>query len=569
MGANPLPRRGARCRELPPAPRAAARAAAAPAAVQRAADPLAAAVAAGGGPVPGHVLALAASGLGAPLDPAQRAYFEPRLGADLSHVRVHRGASADASTRALGALAWTAGSHVAVRGDAWAPATPAGRRLLAHELAHTLQQSGRGASPAPGVNRPGDAAEREAEVLAGRATSSPAAPARWAPRAAPADGAARAVQRHVPELPGYSQEGDSCGAASLVSALMIWDKQRAKADAPNELVVTACNLILTWMTQWRQRTIDGWNAKGAKGEELYKLILRSLMDIRDRARAPGAAIGDGDYKDIGTALYFLYVDKQAGLSASAISSLQTRLGLETGTTSAGAMKWDDIIGSPVVTGLKPGQIAQAGWYVRTTKPDAEGKVKLGHHAFLIGRLNDGRWFLSDQGMDPPTELTAADLPTLDAAIRIAAREGRSWIHTGAPETIIAGTWTGVKLLAGPAGVRSKAAALVPKGTELAEIDAGVTTTGQTLVAGDFVSTHYALADASAVGTGSGGLLIVEMPQGVFNVWRTNPVSDDNLKATGIDEGDSKGMLLATHTFFHAWLRLCSAQMCKAQLIQVY
>ncbi len=66
-----------------------------------------------------------------------RAFFEPRFGEDLSHVRIHRDADAAESARALGARAYALGSHIAFSAGRWAPGTDAGDRLIAHELAHT------------------------------------------------------------------------------------------------------------------------------------------------------------------------------------------------------------------------------------------------------------------------------------------------------------------------------------------------------------------------------------------------------------------------------------------------
>ncbi|WSK73811.1 DUF4157 domain-containing protein [Streptomyces sp. NBC_01276] len=77
---------------------------------------------------------------GAPLDAATRAAMEPRLGWDLSRVRVHTGPGAAASAAALGARAYTVGGHI-VLGDGARPGSDAGRRLLAHELAHVAQQA--------------------------------------------------------------------------------------------------------------------------------------------------------------------------------------------------------------------------------------------------------------------------------------------------------------------------------------------------------------------------------------------------------------------------------------------
>src|SRR5690349_7086375 len=86
------------------------------------------------------------SAAGRPLDDATRAFFEPRFGADFSRVRVHTDAAAASSAEAIGALAYTAGPHVAFAAGRYAPSTHDGRRLMAHELAHVAQ--GGGADPA-------------------------------------------------------------------------------------------------------------------------------------------------------------------------------------------------------------------------------------------------------------------------------------------------------------------------------------------------------------------------------------------------------------------------------------
>jgi hypothetical protein len=82
-------------------------------------------------------------GSGRPLDPGTRAFFEPRFGADFSHVRVHTGTGAESSAQSIGALAYTLGSDVVFNAGQYTPETSQGRRLLAHELAHVVQQ-GRG-----------------------------------------------------------------------------------------------------------------------------------------------------------------------------------------------------------------------------------------------------------------------------------------------------------------------------------------------------------------------------------------------------------------------------------------
>ena len=75
---------------------------------------------------------------GQPLDASARGFFEPRFGHDFSHVRIHRGGRENESARAVNALAYTVGNHIVL-----GPGAGAGdRKLLAHELTHTIQQSG-------------------------------------------------------------------------------------------------------------------------------------------------------------------------------------------------------------------------------------------------------------------------------------------------------------------------------------------------------------------------------------------------------------------------------------------
>jgi hypothetical protein len=104
---------------------------------------------------------------GAPLDPTARRYFESRFGHDFSRVRVHVGGRAAQSARAVNALAYTVGNHVVFGSGMYAPQTASGRRLLAHELTHTLQQGGaRGTREgALRIGKTSDVHERQAEAV--------------------------------------------------------------------------------------------------------------------------------------------------------------------------------------------------------------------------------------------------------------------------------------------------------------------------------------------------------------------------------------------------------------------
>lgn len=95
-----------------------------------------------------------------------RSYFEPRFAFDFGKVRLHTGADAHASCRAIGAGAYTVGNDIAFAAGRYSPQTIQGRRLLAHELSHVVQQSRAAASGVQGfgISEPTDAAEREADA---------------------------------------------------------------------------------------------------------------------------------------------------------------------------------------------------------------------------------------------------------------------------------------------------------------------------------------------------------------------------------------------------------------------
>jgi hypothetical protein len=83
----------------------------------------------------------ALAGPGRPLDSALRQDMERRFGHDFSRVRVHTDVTSDISARHVNAHAYAAGHHIVFRLGRFAPSTNDGRRLLAHELTHVIQQT--------------------------------------------------------------------------------------------------------------------------------------------------------------------------------------------------------------------------------------------------------------------------------------------------------------------------------------------------------------------------------------------------------------------------------------------
>nr|WP_286160546.1 DUF4157 domain-containing protein [Streptomyces yunnanensis] len=166
----------------------------------------------------GSVVRRVLCGSGRPLPQEVRRDMEGRMGADFSRVRVHTGAEAHAAAGAVQAHAFTSGEHVAFANGRFAPATGSGRRLLAHELAHTVQQASGEVAGAPGpqglrVSDPQDHFERAADRLAQQALSGGTRPA--------------AAQAAVPQAAGpATSAADGCPVSGGPSV------QRVASQAP-------------------------------------------------------------------------------------------------------------------------------------------------------------------------------------------------------------------------------------------------------------------------------------------------------------------------------------------------
>ena len=82
------------------------------------------------------------SSTGSPLPDESRNFFESRFGADFSGVRIHNDAGAATSAQSVNALAYTFGNNIVFGQNQFSPATDDGKKLLAHELTHVVQQNG-------------------------------------------------------------------------------------------------------------------------------------------------------------------------------------------------------------------------------------------------------------------------------------------------------------------------------------------------------------------------------------------------------------------------------------------
>jgi hypothetical protein len=105
---------------------------------------------------------------GKPLDANSREFMEPRFGHDFSGVRIHTDSRAAESAQAVNALAYTVGNDLVFGSEQYRPATTEGRRLLAHELTHFIQQRSNGnqIQQRLALDTSNDALEREADSQA-------------------------------------------------------------------------------------------------------------------------------------------------------------------------------------------------------------------------------------------------------------------------------------------------------------------------------------------------------------------------------------------------------------------
>lgn len=121
----------------------------------------------------------AASADGARLDTGVQQHLEQRLGRDLSSVRVHTGSDADRLAASVDAVAFTTQQDIFFRQGAYDPGSPAGLHLIAHEVAHTIQQSsgpvaGTRTNRGVSISTPNDPFEQQADQVANQVVAPPA-----------------------------------------------------------------------------------------------------------------------------------------------------------------------------------------------------------------------------------------------------------------------------------------------------------------------------------------------------------------------------------------------------------
>jgi hypothetical protein len=246
-------------------------------------------------PVVGQVL----SSPGEPLDAATRAFMEPRFGADFSKVRIHADSAAATSAQAINAHAYTVGEQIAFSRGRYAPRTEEGRRLLAHELAHVMQQNAisgaviRRQTATPAEPRPNPAEYQWVPFHANGTWDAPAILSRISQRE-------QTETRTFTPLPGTGKESDEvrCAAnATLATAV---------AAGPRA-VARMCVNLYKHITAYRDRN------KGSKQSDVISESVsnRALSQIFSIARNVEFCMGGGSREGGACTMTFADFDRLA------------------------------------------------------------------------------------------------------------------------------------------------------------------------------------------------------------------------------------------------------------------
>ena len=116
-------------------------------------------------------------GTGRPLDAGAQSELGESMGHDFSDVNVHTDSEANQLNRAVHAEAFTTGKDIFFREGNYDPASNSGKKLLAHELTHVVQQRNAPPKQELTLSDPGDASERQASAVADKAASPAPTPA--------------------------------------------------------------------------------------------------------------------------------------------------------------------------------------------------------------------------------------------------------------------------------------------------------------------------------------------------------------------------------------------------------
>ncbi len=231
---------------------------------------------------------------GQPLDARTRAVLEPRFGYNFSQVRIHTDSAAAASAQSIHALAYAAGEDIVFAPQQYEPSTERGQRLLAHELAHVVQQQ-HGLAGKPQAESRGleAAAERDAHVAtAGGRVQLPA-------RAGPAT---PAVQKFDPAYHEEAVIGGLTGIFTPAEIGKIYEANWRRDFSQGPPIIG--DIVLTWKELRDKAAATGHTDLGLQ-YQLLSLITRLPHDM---AFGPGESYGG--YR------YWEHMDNPGGTAAA-------------------------------------------------------------------------------------------------------------------------------------------------------------------------------------------------------------------------------------------------------------
>ncbi|UCF90748.1 MAG: DUF4157 domain-containing protein [Desulfobacterales bacterium] len=272
------------------------------------------------------------AGGGRPLDEPLRADMEQRFDTSLGDVRLHTDAASGEASRMLGARAFTTGRDIYFGHGEYRPEAAQGRRLLAHELAHTIQQRGlaAGEQKALEVAAPDDPAEQRAERVADAVVrgnrAGPIAPLEGT--AGPA-ARARMVQRQPAGTPSTGPAPGAAEGSDFVIGLgnlKIKQEELARAKSKGRYCQDLAAMSLPGLKLKNlELTLDRSSGEVKKGE------LAAALDIpfvKPLGRKDARILVDKDGKASFAA--------KAKLDVSALNNPEIELGLKEGDIRAAA-----------------------------------------------------------------------------------------------------------------------------------------------------------------------------------------------------------------------------------------
>ncbi len=215
---------------------------------------------------------------GAPLESSAREFMEQRFGFDFSRVRVHADSAAASSAKSANALAYTVGNNVVFGSGRYNPGSPSGRRLLAHELSHVVQQHNSSGATAQAADYESEASTGSDRIEKGERVSVRLA-------------APTVMQRQA--IPGTAPQADLAESASPLMAAMIgsvtldgFDTGKADISGGNQAKLAhTVDTIMTLLKQYPASTIGVIGYTDAVGQESDNQALGQA-----RADSVGAAL---------------------------------------------------------------------------------------------------------------------------------------------------------------------------------------------------------------------------------------------------------------------------------------